>query len=137
MPTEGSFAAPVRGVGVGCEAKGFSDTLLQNIDIELLDPQRKVAYSLNRFNGYFTFLNRNRTHSREETVTMINNDININPIHTPVIEEFVAMNFSEKTIDRLRLLLDAEAVRPLTFQEQAELDAFIQAAFYIRMTHAA
>ncbi|HLA45031.1 MAG TPA: hypothetical protein VJZ27_16415 [Aggregatilineales bacterium] len=55
----------------------------------------------------------------------------------PDIKEFESMNFAPKTIERLRTLLDAEAVRALTFQEQAELDAFVQAAFYIRMNHAA
>jgi len=65
------------------------------------------------------------------------NSININLNRKPGIEEFQAMNFAPETIDRLGSLLEKEAVRPLTFQEQAELDAFVQAAFYMRMGHVA
>jgi hypothetical protein len=48
-------------------------------------------------------------------------------------EDFADLNLSDKTMRRLYLLLKAEKERRLSFREQAQLDAFKEAAFYLRM----
>lgn len=48
-------------------------------------------------------------------------------------DEFRVLNLSDHTMRRLYRLLVAEKERQLSIREQAQLEAFKEAAFYLRM----
>jgi hypothetical protein len=51
------------------------------------------------------------------------------------LEEFEILDLPESTMQRLAHLLEAEIAGTLTVTEIAQLEAFREAAFYMRMGH--
>jgi len=55
-------------------------------------------------------------------------------LETPLtVEELSGLNLPADTMRRLNLLIEAEKTRELNTREQAQLEAFKEAAFYLRM----
>ena len=64
---------------------------------------------------------------------MTNNSL-FNFLKTPLIlEELSSLNLPAETMQRLNWLIEEEKVRDLNNREQAQLEAFKEAAFYMRM----